>query len=436
MDNTLLLAEYCSKLNYSDIPYETMNRLKLMIIDYLASVLAGKRCNVKFNRAIEDIMFSMGGKEEASVLFEDRRLPAENAAFLNAIYAHGADIDDGHKGAMGHVACHVMSAVFALAEERRLGWEMVAPAIISGYQVFCKISSAVSSQMVKRGFHTTGMAGVIASAAACGKLLGLDERGIYSAMSISVTQASGLLIVAESGQNCKGLNPANAAKNGILSAKLAKKGIEGFDDPLDSEKGWFHAACSTGNISIYINNEEFSIDKCYQKPYPSCRHTHGAIECASAIRNKYGVSPFDIEKAVIEIYENAINIAGRIKCPKDTDGCKFSIHYSAACSLISGCFTIDDVIYPRFDDMVSDMINKITLVADNTLEDKEKEIRGTRLKVYLKDGRILSHEVKVPLGDPENPMGVDLTIEKLKNCAGNIISEERQKNIVDSILSL
>ena len=68
MDNTLLLAEYCSKLNYRDIPYETMNRLKLMIIDYLASVLAGKRCNVKFNRAIEDIMFSIRQEQESLVV--------------------------------------------------------------------------------------------------------------------------------------------------------------------------------------------------------------------------------------------------------------------------------------------------------------------------------------------------------------------------------
>ena len=55
-----------------------------------------------------EIVDGMGGTEEASVMFAGKKYPVENAAFMNAVYAHGADMDDGNRKAMGHVGAHVM----------------------------------------------------------------------------------------------------------------------------------------------------------------------------------------------------------------------------------------------------------------------------------------------------------------------------------------
>lgn len=34
-----------------------------------------------------------------------------NAAFMNAVYAHGADMDDGNRKSAGHIGAHVISSV-------------------------------------------------------------------------------------------------------------------------------------------------------------------------------------------------------------------------------------------------------------------------------------------------------------------------------------
>ena len=113
---TEILADFVADLKYEDIPESVVETTKTYILDYYAACFAGIKINTKFNEIMEDIFFETGGKEESSVLCKKIKLPVGNAAFMNAVYAHGADMDDGNRKAMGHVAAHVMSTVFSLAE--------------------------------------------------------------------------------------------------------------------------------------------------------------------------------------------------------------------------------------------------------------------------------------------------------------------------------
>ena len=110
---TKMLADFAVQLKYSDLPFEVVETTKSYILDFYAASFAGLKVNRDFNQIIEELFFEAGGKEEASVLCSTKRLPVGNAAFLNAAYAHGADMDDGNRKAMGHVAAHVMATVFA-----------------------------------------------------------------------------------------------------------------------------------------------------------------------------------------------------------------------------------------------------------------------------------------------------------------------------------
>ena len=100
--------------------------LRLLILDFFAASYAGYRQNRAFNDAVEAVVLPQGGAEEATVFGSGRRLPAGKAAFLNALYAHGAELDDGSKKAMSHVGTHVIPAVFALAETRPVSEERIS----------------------------------------------------------------------------------------------------------------------------------------------------------------------------------------------------------------------------------------------------------------------------------------------------------------------
>ena len=183
-DITGKISRYVADLSYNQLSESAVEQVKLFIADYYAACFAGYRINKSLNDKVLKLMLQMGGTPESTVLFSKHKLPASNAAFINAIYAHGADMDDGNKKAAGHIATHVMSAVFALAETLTSSWEDVIVAIIAGYDVFNRVVGAAQPTLYNKGFHSTGVGGALACAAACAKLLKLDCDGIYNAIYI------------------------------------------------------------------------------------------------------------------------------------------------------------------------------------------------------------------------------------------------------------
>lgn len=419
-DTARVLSRFASGLSFSSLPSQTVETTKMFLADYCAACFAGIRVNRTFNEAIRPIVEESSSRGAASVFMSEQKLPPENAAFMNAIYAHGADMDDGNRKAMGHVAAHVISAVLAVAEN--LGektWEDVLTAINVGYEVYNRVGAMAQPGLVHRGFHSTGTAGAVACGAACAKLMGLDEDGIYSAMGIGAIQASGLIIIAESGQSCKPINPANAARTGILSAKLAAAGIKGPDYPLESQKGWFHAM--TDEIHYEMMNDlgrTFTICESYLKPYPSCRHTHCGIEAAIHIRQEMirrGLDIKDIKELTLYIYPNAIQIAGQIKIPVTVDEAKFSIHYSLAMALATGNYSLDE-LEQQPADATRRLVNKIELVSDTSMEDTASGIRGAKLVAEFYDHTKAEYTVLLPKGEAANPFTWDDMERKLDAC--------------------
>ena len=435
-DFTKDLSRFCAELKYSDLSKKTIETIKLFILDYYAAAFAGYRVNKQFNEACQRLYFEMGGKEESEVLFSDKRLPAENAAFINAVYAHGADMDDGNRKAMGHVGAHVMPAVFALCdaigESRK---ERIYEAIVVGYEIYCRCAAAVQPGLVKRGFHSTGTAGVLAAAGASAKLMGLDAEGIYNSIALATTQGAGLLIVAESGQECKPINPARAAQNGIASAKLVSFGVQSFDRPLDSEKGWFHAMSDVVDVDMLkLDKTKLAIDECYIKPYPSCRHTHCAIEAARELYEKEGVRAENIKSARLYIYPNAISIAGQILYPQTDADAKFSIHYCLAKTLERGNYTLSDLEVKNIPPKTKSLIEKIELIPDESMENRSLGIRGAKLELELLDGRVLEKSITVPKGDPENPMQLKDVCDKLYSMAEGVWTREKVSELIEGIV--
>lgn len=439
---TKVLSRFIADLTYEDLPEAVVDTTKKFILDYYAACFAGIKVNGEFNRAIEEIFLESGGKEDSSVLCKNIRLPVGNAAFLNAVYAHGADMDDGNRKAMGHVAAHVMSAVFALAETLDVSGKDVITAINAGYEVYNRAAAAVQPGLVRRGFHSTGTAGALACGAAAAKLLGLDENGIYNAISLAAIQSSGLMLITESGQSCKPINPANAARSGILAAQLAKKGIQASEYPLESPKGWFHAMSDSVDETQVTNGlgKNFTICESYLKPYPSCRHTHGSIDAALCIRWRMleKQEPFDlqkVEKIAVYIYPNAIRVAGNILMPKTDEESKFSIHYALAVALLRGHFDLEDLNVDHAEPEISDLIAKILLIPDESMENRDLGIRGAKVRLECSDGTVYEECVHIPKGDAANPFTREELHEKLAVCADSVITAEQQKYLIAAVES-
>lgn len=428
---------FSQKLNSINILNEQdKDQIQMLLLDFFAAMFAGYKQNKQFADGVEKVIFKQGGVEESSVLFGIKRIPARMAAFMNSLYGHGAELDDGNKKAMGHVGVHVIPAVLALAEAEKKTQDEIMVAIAVGYETYIRISSAAQPGMVNRSFHSTGFAGAPACAVACAKLLGLDALGIESAMSLACTMSSGLLTYSESQQMIKPINPAKAAETGVFAAKLAQTGIRGPKNCLEGPHGWFKAA--SDNVDEALVTKEYDhllIHECYFKLFPSCRHTHCGIEAAINLHNKLEGQLNEIEKVNVYIYPNAIKLAGQIKYPVNADETKFSIHYTLASALLYGEYGVNYMNPPRKGKDILELIEHIFLIPDETMEIRDKGIRGTRVEVVLKGGGTSEETILVPKGDPEKPLTREDITSKLKTCAGSLISKEHLQELISYLSS-
>lgn len=431
MGLTAKLAEDLFQIQSLD--QKDKEQLHTLIIDFFAAAYAGYLLNRTFNAVVERVVYSQGGAEESTVFLQEKKYPARLAAFMNSVYGHGAELDDGNKIAAGHPGVHLIPAVFALADKLGSTNDDVLIALATGYEAYIRISAAAQPGLVQRGFHSTGMTGTLACAAACARLYSLDRQGIEDAIALATTMTGGLLSYGDSRPAIKPLNPGKAAENGVFAAMLAKEGAQGPTEALEGPNGWFHAVTETIHEDDLKGTGHLLLHECYFKLYPSCRHTHCGIDAAVNLHGR--IQPEDIDRVNVFIYPNAIKLAG-IKRPKDQDETKFSIPYTLACALLNGSYGIADMRLPGQREDVWELIEKITLIPDASMEDRRKGIRGTRVEVLLRDGRKEEETVLIPRGDPENPLTRNDIIDKLHTCAKGQADEQTLAGLVRAIESI
>ncbi len=127
-----LTTELCKSLASIELNEQDREQLRTLIIDFFAAAYAGYKQNKAFNERVERVVYPQGGIEESWVLFQEKKYPARLAAFMNSLYGHGAELDDGNKKAAGHAGVHLIPAVFALADKLGSSNEDVLLALATG----------------------------------------------------------------------------------------------------------------------------------------------------------------------------------------------------------------------------------------------------------------------------------------------------------------
>ena len=91
---------------------------------------------------------------------------------------------------------------------------------------------------------------------------------------------------------------------------------------------------------------------------------------------------------------------------------------------------------PKLSSDVLELIEKIRLIGDPTMEDRATGIRGARVEVILNDGSREDETVLIPKGDPENPLTRNDILDKLRSCAKGQATEDTLMKLVDRISNI
>src|SRR5438067_10800340 len=122
---------------YERLPADVVGHAKRALLDFLGVALGG--ASMPMARISAEYYASLGGKPEASLLLDERRVPAINAAFVNGVYGHTLDMDDGHRLAGGHPGVATIPAPLAAADVHGASGRELLRAILFGYGVVVRI---------------------------------------------------------------------------------------------------------------------------------------------------------------------------------------------------------------------------------------------------------------------------------------------------------
>ena len=149
-DPGLILARHVWGTRFEQLPDEAVAATKLDILDTLGTAIDGS--GAPGVGELTKLARRWGGLEESSLLVLGGKLPAPQAALINATMGHALDFDDTFDRA-GHIhpGTSVLAASFAAAESigKVTGWEFLL-AVTLGLDVSCRLALAVA--LAKEGF--------------------------------------------------------------------------------------------------------------------------------------------------------------------------------------------------------------------------------------------------------------------------------------------
>ncbi|HHW44724.1 MAG TPA: MmgE/PrpD family protein, partial [Desulfotomaculum sp.] len=234
----------------------------------------------------------------------------------------------------------------------------------------------------------------------------------------------------------KPLHAGKAAMNGVLAALLVREGYGGPQQIIEGEKGFAAATAGSFNSTLFDDmGKEYTIMDVTHKYYPSCGHTHAAIDAALGIVNAHRVRPEEIKQIKVETYRAALEVAGN-PSPSTPYEAKFSLPYCIAAAVVYGEPTLADFTESKLAEP------EIRRLMDNTFLSVDEEIqaafpgkRGARVVIGTDRGAF-SHFVSCRRGDPENPLTWSEIKHKFHALAGPCLKPENTATVMGLVLEI
>ncbi|WP_026183982.1 MmgE/PrpD family protein [Desulfitobacterium hafniense] len=429
---TKALAQFAVNLTYHEIGKETLDMVKLCVLDWFACCIRGSE--EKPAKILQEVLAEEHSAERQSTVFGTRpyRTSALFAALSNGLYSHALDMDDVHKASYTHLGVGVIPAAIAAAEKVGASGKELIAAIVAGYEIMARVAESVLPDSYTY-WHLTSTAGTFGAAVAAGKLLGLNEQQMIYAMGSAGTQAAGLFEFLRDGANSKTLHAGKANFNGLLSAMLSLKGFTAAEKILEGEKGFCNAMTPTPRIEMLTKGlgEGCKIDTNSFKPYACCRWVHAAIGGALELKTKHSIKPEQIKRILLKVHPTAIEVTDNSD-PRTIYGCKFSLQYCVAVALLHDRAGIDQFTNGLMNDKdVRAIMALVTTQAETaTGPDGNPNVNFTEVVFVMRDGATHSMVVPYPLGDPENPMSFAAMEEKFRSLVEPVYNEEKIQRIL------
>jgi 2-methylcitrate dehydratase PrpD len=410
---------------------DVTHHAKRAVIDWYAAALPGAVLPpaTSLEKALDD---EVGHGRARLVLGASATVRA--AALINGTAAHIVEVDDIFREAIYHPGAPTIAAALALAQAREVSGDAFLRAVVVGYEVSTRIGAAMGRAHY-RYWHNTGTIGCFGAAAAAAEILQLDQAGCAHALATVATFAAGLQQAFRMDSMSKPLHAGRAAEAGVTAALAAAQGVTGSLDILEGDSG-LGRAMSDGpdwQKAVATLGRDFHITRITFKNHACCGHTFAPIDGALALQSQHGVLPEDIERIDISTYKAALEVAG-YEHPQTPAEARFSVKYTVASALNHGSVRLAAFEPARMADAATRaLMQRITLAVDPELDAAFPGRRAARIRMQLRDGRVLTLSQPTRKGDPEQPLTDGELEQKYLELATPVLGHEAAAALLDRL---
>jgi 2-methylcitrate dehydratase PrpD len=267
------MAEWATSLKLEDVPERVRDKARLQTLSMLAAVYAGH--STRPARAIREVILETRAPGRSTILPRGELTSPYESVMANASASMAHDFDDYLF--LGHTGHSAVLSSLALAQQLGSSGADTLLAQVVANEVGGRLGASVllGPQNGQLWTHLHALA----SASAAARLMGLDAGRTAHAMAISLYQPPFALLPGFLGPDSKLLSASYPARDGLLAAHMAARGMTGALDVLESPAG-FGAHFSKNFLKDMFSGFSGSwvTDTLSYKIYPGCAYIDSAMD--------------------------------------------------------------------------------------------------------------------------------------------------------------
>jgi len=437
-DTTRQLVAFAEASSFDRLPPNVVHECKRRIIDSFACAF-GSHEDALSQMAMGVAARACPQKGAPTATVWGSRDPAmpDLAAFANGVMLRLSDLSDmyGAKGA-GHPS-DVLPGIIAAAEAASATGRDLIAATTLAYDVYCSLLDAIP--LSSKGWDQPVCVS-IATALAIGRLFKFETQQLADAVALSLTPSMALYQTRRGViSSWKGVASANASRNAMFAAFLAKDGFAGPTAVFDGASGFREIVGDFDWVLDAGIATPHRITLTNLKSFPICYHGQSAVWAAIQMHDE-GIETDSIVEIEVETHAAAIALMAGDRSrwtPHTRDVADHSLPYVVARSLLDGSLTLDSFDDGKLNDRSGQFLMEKILVSENTdFTRRYPEANSTRLSLQLATGQLRSILVEQPKGHVANPMDDSAVDSKFRDLFVRYGDDAHGQRVLDALWHL
>ena len=432
-------AKFAPKLKYKDIPSEALKEAKRFLLDSVGCALSA--LDNKDMQAAFHYIQDLGGEKQATVFGWGLKTNLPLATLMNSLLIRARDYNDIYWEQDPSHPSDIIPAALSTGEFMKKNGKEVLVGIVLAYELEMRLCQAAYPGVREIGWHHATLTQLVSPVVA-GRLLGLTEEEIVAAIGISGSSHFTLGgVVAGHLTNMKNAADPLAVEAGVRAALLASKGFTGPAEVFEGKEGLFEVLDKVKwdkEILTKGLGENFLINQCGYKAFPTEALTHQPITAALEVMRENSINPKEVKEVLVETTTRGADILSDPSKYKPTtkETADHSLPYCIAVAVAKGNVLPSDFEEDALrDPLVWSLLNKIKVVANPEIDNLFPKIKRAIVTIKISNREFKKQE-DFAKGQPERPLSEEDLISKFTANAEKKISSSRMEDIIKATKGL